>query len=513
MTIASETSRSDYIGAGTTDTYDYTFRILSEEDLRVTTRDTAGSETTLALNTDYTVTGVGGALGGTIVLTAGVLATDYALAIVRDRAFLQETDIRNQGDFFPESIEDALDSIVMQVQTLSVSVDGAVRLPDTAASVSSLLPIPSADTFLAWNSDGDSLVNADLATIDSIATFSGGLEKTGVDVHITDLGVTSDKLAADAVTSDKLDTNIEVDGTITAGTDVVLDGAGTITTLKGNATSARTVNFPDVSGYPLLLAAGEVSTLTGPGKSGTVAISEDSGTVIQRARVEYNTTTAVNIYPGAYILRGATTRRVSVDSLIAFTAGSGGSNAGSTNLGASEWHYLYIDDTAATAETLTAAMFLNSTTAPVGSNTKRGYYNGDDLCIYAFRTTSGSDIEIYWLNNELTVYDARKEDASAITPSSTFTDVTLTIPAFSRMALVTFEGIYQNATARYSYRTNGSAGTGHYAGRVIVSVAEQFYNTIPVITDDDGIIEVKWESATTNTSNIYTEGWYLPEGM
>ena len=62
MTVSSDPFRNDYIGTGSVDTYSYGFRIFAESDLVVTQVDTSGIETTLVLNTDYTVTGVGAAV-------------------------------------------------------------------------------------------------------------------------------------------------------------------------------------------------------------------------------------------------------------------------------------------------------------------------------------------------------------------------------------------------------------------------------------------------------------------
>ena len=92
MTIPAETNRSDYTGNDSTDTYSYAFKIATENDIKVSQRDTDDVETVLTLNVDYTVTGVGAANGGSIVLTAGNLTTDYHLTIRRDSELKQETE-------------------------------------------------------------------------------------------------------------------------------------------------------------------------------------------------------------------------------------------------------------------------------------------------------------------------------------------------------------------------------------------------------------------------------------
>ena len=161
MTIPSENKRNDYIGNGSLDTYSYGFKILSENDLKLTWRNTDDIEVELVLNVDYTVTGVGAAVGGTIVLTAGNLATDYHLTIRRDSEFVQESDIRNQGDSFPDKLENALDYVMTVVQTLKDLVDRSIKIPETYPDVDTGLPAPIADKALMFNSDGTALILVD----------------------------------------------------------------------------------------------------------------------------------------------------------------------------------------------------------------------------------------------------------------------------------------------------------------------------------------------------------------
>lgn len=130
MSISSLTRRVDYIGTGLVTEYDYTFRILAESHLSVTTRNTLGDETTLVLNTDYTVDGVGDATGGTITLT-DALDDDFVLTIRRVLPLTQPTDIRNQGYFYPETHEDAYDRGIMIDQQQQDEIDRSLKLPDT----------------------------------------------------------------------------------------------------------------------------------------------------------------------------------------------------------------------------------------------------------------------------------------------------------------------------------------------------------------------------------------------
>lgn len=168
MSISSTTNRVSYTGNGSTATYNYTFKIFANTDLLVTVKNSSNVETTLALTTDYTVTGVGSVSGGTIVLVnasqawldgSGYLDTGWTLVIRRVRPLKQTTDIRNSGSFYPESHEDAFDHFVMIDQQQQDELDRGVKLPETVTSSAfdPTLPttIATANKAVVTNSDGD----------------------------------------------------------------------------------------------------------------------------------------------------------------------------------------------------------------------------------------------------------------------------------------------------------------------------------------------------------------------
>ena len=170
MTVSTTTNRVTYTGNNSTATYSYTYKIFQQTELLVTVRNTSTNvETTLAISTDYTVTGVGEASGGTIVLqgtgkawqgTGSNLNTGYVLSIRRVLALTQETDIRNQGDFFPEVHEDVFDKQVMISQQQQDELDRTVKLAETIdpADFDPTIPaetVGSNNLSLVVNSTGD----------------------------------------------------------------------------------------------------------------------------------------------------------------------------------------------------------------------------------------------------------------------------------------------------------------------------------------------------------------------
>lgn len=168
MSIATTTSRNDYTGNGAADKYPFTFLIFDETDLLVTVRDTDDVETQLTLTTHYTVTGEGEPSGGNVALVNGAfdwldgdgdLNSGYKLTIRRVRQLVQETDIRNQGSFFPEVHEDAFDKSVMIDQQQQDEIDRSIKSPETVSAdiFNPTLPtdITTPNVSIVVNSDGD----------------------------------------------------------------------------------------------------------------------------------------------------------------------------------------------------------------------------------------------------------------------------------------------------------------------------------------------------------------------
>ena len=130
MTVSTEVNHNEYTGNGVTTTFPYAFRIFQASDLLVITSDTNATLRTLTLDTDYTVSGVGSYSGGTVILSAP-LGNGCSISIERDLPVIQETDLRNQGKFFAEVHEDALDKLTMLIQQVWSGFSLALRKPST----------------------------------------------------------------------------------------------------------------------------------------------------------------------------------------------------------------------------------------------------------------------------------------------------------------------------------------------------------------------------------------------
>lgn len=64
MTVSTEVDHNEYTGNGVTTSFPYTFRVFNKSDLVVQVIDPDENITVLALDTDYTVTGLEDILAG-----------------------------------------------------------------------------------------------------------------------------------------------------------------------------------------------------------------------------------------------------------------------------------------------------------------------------------------------------------------------------------------------------------------------------------------------------------------
>lgn len=168
MTLTAATSRNTYTGTSALSVYDYSFFIFVESDLVVKVMNPSTfAITTLSLTTDYTVIGEGTTGTRTITLvnnsqawlTAGNLTTGWTLLIRRIRPLTQTTDLRNQGPYLPEDVEDAFDHNVMLAQQLQDQMDRSLKLKDIETGTPALTEIPTLaeriNKVMGWDSSGN----------------------------------------------------------------------------------------------------------------------------------------------------------------------------------------------------------------------------------------------------------------------------------------------------------------------------------------------------------------------
>lgn len=130
MTVSTTSARVAYSGNGSTVTFTVPFYFLTQNDLRVYKRSSGGSETLLALGSQYTVSGTGNPAGGSVTLGAAP-AVGESVTVVRDPVIVQSTDYLPNDPFPAESHERALDLLTMVGQRLDDRLDRALVLAES----------------------------------------------------------------------------------------------------------------------------------------------------------------------------------------------------------------------------------------------------------------------------------------------------------------------------------------------------------------------------------------------
>ncbi|MGC9196337.1 MAG: hypothetical protein ACP5IL_12920 [Syntrophobacteraceae bacterium] len=120
-----------YAGNGATTSFPYPFPVAEAASLQVfiTNGNVSPPVSTALSPSQYSVTGIGNGVpgasnptpGGVVTYSANgtPLATGWTITIQRLVPYLQDTTLQNQGGFYPQVVEAALDDVVMQTQQLS----------------------------------------------------------------------------------------------------------------------------------------------------------------------------------------------------------------------------------------------------------------------------------------------------------------------------------------------------------------------------------------------------------
>jgi hypothetical protein len=142
MTVSSTSSRVVYVGDGVTTAWPFAFKIGSSSDIAAVYSDATGTDHTLSYGSQYTATGFGADMGGTVSypLSGSPIAPGTRLTIYRNVAVTQPTSISNQGAMWPQVIEAALDRLTYIAQKLSDSISRALVISPTDSLALGELP-------------------------------------------------------------------------------------------------------------------------------------------------------------------------------------------------------------------------------------------------------------------------------------------------------------------------------------------------------------------------------------
>src|SRR3990167_6750177 len=135
MTISASVNRASFTGAGSTGPFSFPYTITSTADIVVlSVVDATGVSTTLALTTDYTLSGTADAQGrytaGVNVTTVVAVAVGVTLVVYSDPAISQGLDLVENDAMPAESLELGLDKLTLIGRRLKDLFGRALRQPD-----------------------------------------------------------------------------------------------------------------------------------------------------------------------------------------------------------------------------------------------------------------------------------------------------------------------------------------------------------------------------------------------
>lgn len=156
MTISSSLGRKAYAGDGVSIAFATQFKFFENDDVKVILQSSAGIDSTLTKDADYTIVGAGNELGGTVTLNVAP-AIGETLNIILDPPRTQNTDYVSNDAFPAESHERALDRVTqMAIRTRDIA-ERTLRQVD--GDYATLAAIPGkairAGMYLAFDANGD----------------------------------------------------------------------------------------------------------------------------------------------------------------------------------------------------------------------------------------------------------------------------------------------------------------------------------------------------------------------
>lgn len=297
MTVPSEASRSGpYHGDNVATVFGFDFKIVDASHIQVIVRDAQGDEHILVLNADYTVSGVGNDEGSITKTTP--LAVGDDLTILRNVPFVQDTDLENQGAYYAETVEDALDLAAMRDQQLKEGLDRAVKMPENLDPdglndlVADIIRLgDSADNIdTVANNIGD--VNTVAGSIANVNTVANNIAGVNTVASIKDDVVTVSGIAGNVNVVAGDHDEINALAAITGNINIVAGIAPKVTTVADNAADVSIVadNIADVTNF--------ADVYIGP-KAADPATRND-GSALHNGDLYFNTTTKqLKIFDGA----------------------------------------------------------------------------------------------------------------------------------------------------------------------------------------------------------------------
>jgi hypothetical protein len=268
MTISSEVRKAGaFIGTGTTSVFPFAFKIFQASELAVYRTTPAGVDVLLTLGSDYSValnSDQNSSPGGTITLLGGNLASGYKLTATSSVANLQQTDLTNQGAFYPSVITNALDKLTILVQQLKLSIASTINFPlSDPAGVTTTLPSVGvrAGKVLTFDSTGSPAAAIAAVDVSTVAAIAGDISTVSTNigaVNTNSTNITAINTAATNIAS--------INAAPAAATAAAASAANSSTFATNSSNSATSAAASAAAAAGVIAAAGLPSSVVGHAK-------------------------------------------------------------------------------------------------------------------------------------------------------------------------------------------------------------------------------------------------------
>lgn len=159
MTVLTTLSKVRQDGDGISTSFPFTFKVFSDDDLKVIEIVKATGAESVVSSADYTVSLNTGGEGGSVVFDTAP-ANTVEILVKRELDVTQEIDFPRGSNFPEESVENGYDKAIMLIQEITEVLSRAILFSEGSELSSLDFPVPVANKALLWDATGEGLTNS-----------------------------------------------------------------------------------------------------------------------------------------------------------------------------------------------------------------------------------------------------------------------------------------------------------------------------------------------------------------